>query len=251
MGPPSQVPQPTSKWPDRLNPDSPLLFWNISGRWRGFNPWKFSTEEEPCSTPEKKLYALILFFQKIMESCNRVGSDMHNFFSQFPFTWHCAEWHEGLAAKVVLGDDVVVHQGEGKHGLRQLALLPTAGTGKVGWSQIFPCCSCVMFYELCVQCQKSPQSTAHVFVCVYFLDIFGHRFCFVQQWSSFLIMLCPTANKVNLNKSSTKLRIAIVGKSFPIASELGACSNWDRSWKEKLQKLLDCFDKTFFELKVF
>ena len=30
----------------------PLLFWNMSGRWRGFNPWKFSTEEEPCSTPD-------------------------------------------------------------------------------------------------------------------------------------------------------------------------------------------------------
>ena len=30
----------------------PLLFWNMSGRWRGFNPWKFSTEEDPCSTPD-------------------------------------------------------------------------------------------------------------------------------------------------------------------------------------------------------
>ena len=29
-------------------------------------------------------------------------------------------------------DDIVVHQGEGEHGLRQLALLPTAGAGKVG-----------------------------------------------------------------------------------------------------------------------
>ena len=45
-------------------------------------------------------------------------------------TWYSTEGHECLAAEVVLGDHVVVHQGEAQHGLRQLALLTTAGAGE-------------------------------------------------------------------------------------------------------------------------
>ena len=45
-------------------------------------------------------------------------------------TWHSTEGHERLAAEVVLGDHVVVHQGEAQHRLRQLALLTTARAGE-------------------------------------------------------------------------------------------------------------------------
>ena len=46
------IPPPPPETLKILAQTLPLLFWNMSGRWRGFNPWKFSTEEEPCSTPD-------------------------------------------------------------------------------------------------------------------------------------------------------------------------------------------------------
>ena len=51
-------------------------------------------------------------------------------FSTSTNTWYSTEGHECLATEVVLGDHVVVHQGEAQHRLRQLALLTTARAGE-------------------------------------------------------------------------------------------------------------------------
>ena len=40
--------------------DPPFLFWNMRGSWSGFNPCKFSTEDEPCSTPVQIRIGLFL-----------------------------------------------------------------------------------------------------------------------------------------------------------------------------------------------
>ena len=51
-------------------------------------------------------------------------------FSTSTNTWYSTEGHECLATEVVLGDHVVVHQGEAQHRLRQLALLTAARAGE-------------------------------------------------------------------------------------------------------------------------